>query len=62
MLNLFYFCFHIYITESCDLLSDVTTASFELLCVSHDLTNIAVPTPSNHVLLVNVVDYFQVVM
>ena len=49
-------------SESCDLLLDVVSSTFKMLYISHDLNIMAVPTPSNHVLLINIPDYFQVHM
>jgi len=49
-------------SESCDLLSGMASSTFKMLYVSHDLNSMAIPMPSNHVLLINIVDYFQVHM
>ena len=48
-------------SESEELLSQISTAQFTHLSVTSDLSQLAVTTHMNHVLLVNLSDYFEVV-
>lgn len=49
-------------SESEELLSQISTAQFTHLAVTSDLSQLSVTTHMNHVLLVNLSDYFEVSM
>ena len=48
------------VTESEELLTQISTAQFTHLAVTSDLSQLAVATTSNHILLVNLTEYFEV--
>ena len=54
-------CLHT-LSESEELLAKISTTQFTHLAVTSDLSQLAVTTNSKHILLVNLPDYFEVIL
>ena len=53
-------CLSVSVTESEELLTQISTAQVTHLAVTSDLSQLAVATTSNHILLVKLTEYFEV--